>query len=473
MKLRLLYLFLLSNIIFLQAQTLDQAKTWFLKGEYKKALPAFHGEFAKKPKDASINLWYGACLLKTGETKAALPRLQYARKQKIPNADLYLASYYMTVFAPDTSLMYLDEYLKRRNISPAKRDEAVLLRDTVQAYYDMLQRVEDVCFIDSVIVPRQAIYKTISLTKEAGSIIPMKSVFPNNTEESGLAYFPERNDRVYYAENVSGKKLNIFARHRLLSGWDKPEQLPETVNGPSNDCNPFFLQDGMTLYFASDGPGSMGGFDIFITRLNPATNTFLLPDRLNMPFNSTANEYFLIIDEFKNRGYLATDRNTKKGYVAIYTFIPSPVKVLLKDKSIPELQDFARIHSIRATWAGKNIDSLMQQPNVPVSTVTETSSEPDMIFRINDSISYTNVSDFRSEAARKTYINYRSDMKKLSDGNKQLEEKRLQYLEANSADKNKLGAEILKLEKELPYLSEKIHELEITIRNLEIKELSK
>jgi SMC interacting uncharacterized protein involved in chromosome segregation len=113
----------------------------------------------------------------------------------------------------------------------------------------------------------------------------------------------------------------------------------------------------------------------------------------------------------------------------------------------------------------------MQQPNVPVSTVTETSSEPDMIFRINDSISYTNVSDFRSEAARKTYINYRSDMKKLSDGNKQLEEKRLQYLD--SADKNKLGAEILKLEKELPYLSEKIHELEITIRNLEIKELSK
>lgn len=464
----------LGNVAFLEAQTLVQARAWFNEGEYRKALPVFRSELSKNSKDPSLNLWYGVCLMKTGESQEALSHLLYAKRMRLPNADLYLAYYYMDVHKPDTSLIYIDNYLTRKNLSPSLKSEAINLKDSVNKYLELLQRVEDVCFIDSVTIPKKDMYKTVRLSREAGSIKPVESVFGNNTDNEGIAYFPEKNDRVYYAGKIPGNQADIIARHRLLDQWDKPEPLPENINGPGNELNPFFLQDGVTLYFASDGPKSMGGLDIFVTRLNPSTGEYLLPDRLNMPFNSTANEYFLIIDEFRNRGYLCTDRNSKKGFVTIYTFIPPATKTILKNKSVKELQDFADIKSIRATWAGRNMDSLMRKPSVVAPVVNEQTSSAKITFRINDSLTYTKVSDFKSAEAQKVFQNYCSDLRKISDMEKDLDDKRQNYDNiTEEEEKNRIGAEILNLEKELPALEKELKELEIEARNLEIKGLGK
>lgn len=45
-----------------------------------------------------------------------------------------------------------------------------------------------------------------------------------------------------------------------------------------------------------------------------------------MPFNSTANEYLLAIDDYDTLGWLVTDRNQPADSVCIYTFEPTSIR---------------------------------------------------------------------------------------------------------------------------------------------------
>ena len=64
---------------------------------------------------------------------------------------------------------------------------------------------------------------------------------------------------------------NIFVSLMDEQGnWGTPISLGATINTPYIDRSPFLHSDMRTLYFASEGHGSMGGLDIYrTTRLNP------------------------------------------------------------------------------------------------------------------------------------------------------------------------------------------------------------
>jgi len=472
MKHRIFLILIFSIGGFIQAQTLSQAKLLYTKGIYQKALPVFKRELKKKPNDASLNLWYGTCLLETGKLQASLPYLQIAAAEKLPEADKYLAEYYLKSNAPDTALIYINRYLDNPRITEGKKESGQLLKTSIEAFIDQSQRVEDVCFIDSIVVPKSKLYSTIKLSTEAGRLMPVNKAFPEIPVSAGGAYFPERNDRAFFASPIAGNHLDIVARHRILNDWGENEPLPETINTEADECNPYFLSDGITLYFASNRKGSMGGYDLYVTRLNSSKNTYLLPSQLDKPFNSSANDYFLIIDEFAKRGYLATDRNQPKDYVAIYTFIPSRIKNMLQGKSTKELEDFAQIRSIKATQKGKNLDSLLQNSQAPILT-TIRENEPDIIFVINDTLQYSKESDFQSEEARKEYISYRSTYQKYAKSQIQLEEKRAQYLQASPEVQKQLSAEILQLESDILKVKKELPAMEKRVRNLEITKISK
>jgi len=476
MKFRILFFFICMSP-FIHAQTISQAKALYLKGEYRKALPVFKNQLKLKPKDASINFWYGVCLLETKNTKAALPYLNFAKNRHISDANRYLAKYYMDVMAPDSALVCLNEYLENIKLDPKKKQAALLLKDSIESDMEQFQKVEDICFIDSIIVPKSAMFSAVKLSPEAGNLKSANAAFPKEPKASGSAYFPERNDRVYFSKSVPNKGLDIFARHLILNEWGKDEPLPDIINSEADECNPFFLSDGITLYFASNGHGSMGGYDLFVTRFDKATGTYLQPDHLNKPFNSKGNDYFLLIDEFRHRGYLATDRNQKDGYVAIYTFIPNDTVTMLHGKNNKELEDFAQIRSIKATWEGKNVDSLMHKSAVashPILPVKgNESNDSGFAFIINDSLTYNKPADFKSDEAKQGYINYRSRYKKYLLQKKTLEDKRLQYEQATPESQKQISAELLGMEKEVLTAEQELPVLEKKIRNLEITELSK
>ena len=467
MKTRILIisLILALNAFSSHSQTLSQAKAWYLSNQHQKALPVFKKQLLLKPKDPSLNLWYGACLIETGKHKDALPYLMLAKEKSIMDAFLYLAKYHFKSNTPDSAAAYIQEYLELNPRNDEGKAAAIELQKKIEVTLDQFRKVEDITFIDSVIVIKSNLYQSLKVSKDAGNIFPVKTYFPDAVKALGSAYIPEKEDRAIYADAVPDKALDLVVRHKLLNEWDGIEPLSDIINTPADEANPWLLADGTTLYFASNRAGGYGGYDLYVTRMGN-NDTYLLPDHLNMPFNSPGNDYFLILDEFSNRGYLATDRNQPRGYVIIYTFIPNPTTVLVEGKSIKELQDLAAIKSIRDTWKGKNMDSLLlQEPKTPRIKRDNTLGEA---FMLNDQIKCYSPEDFISSQAAQKFVTYTIARKTQSEQILKLQQLRDQYLSASKAGQSTLYDQIMLLEKQVLKSKQQLPVLENEIRMLEL-----
>ena len=169
---------------------------------------------------------------------------------------------------------------------------------------------------------------------------------------------------------------------KLLDSFGNEKRLPASINDSGSQAYPFVMSDGLTIYFASTGHQSYGGYDIYVTRYNLANDSYLTPNQLNMPFNSTFNDYLMVIDEEKGVGWFTTDRYQSTDSVCVYTFIPNERISLIENEDIDYMANRAMISSIANTWKdGANYNSLrklaQQKAEIP-TTQTE-----DFIFVIS------------------------------------------------------------------------------------------
>lgn len=145
--------------------------------------------------------------------------------------------------------------------------------------------------------------------------------------------------------------MQLYSRIKLINNWSDPEPL-NTLNEQGNVNYPYLMADGVTLYYASDGEGSLGGYDIFVTRYDSESSSYLRPDNIGMPFNSPANDYMYVIDELNNLGWFASDRYQPEDKVCIYVFVPNETKVVYdyENTDPTTLKEAASLRSIRTTW---------------------------------------------------------------------------------------------------------------------------
>lgn len=150
---------------------------------------------------------------------------------------------------------------------------------------------------------------------------------------------------------------------------------------------------------------------------------FYKPQNIGLPYNSTGNDYYCIINEFDSLGWLVTDRRQPEGKVCIYTFVPSASRTVYTDANIEEgkLKALADIKSIKATWtdqkklnAAKNrLAKLIKRKNV---------SERKLIsFIINDNTIYTSPDEFKSEINKKRFAELCQMKQKAEETSKYLE----------------------------------------------------
>ncbi|GAB4132837.1 MAG: OmpA family protein [Bacteroidia bacterium] len=106
--------------------------------------------------------------------------------------------------------------------------------------------------------------------------------------------------------------------------WGLPVKMGTNINTSGREGFPYIHEDG-TLYFASDGHPGMGGLDIFSCgNVNDKESLKTNPVNLKSPFNSSADDFGIIFDPKKKRGYLTSNRNGTKGGDDIWTFSLSP-----------------------------------------------------------------------------------------------------------------------------------------------------
>ncbi|MEM7162896.1 MAG: hypothetical protein AAF487_10725 [Bacteroidota bacterium] len=144
--------------------------------------------------------------------------------------------------------------------------------------------------------------------------------------ETHIALTSDGNTMYYVSDRPGGKgERDIYRVVRLPNGkWSKSLALPSNINTKYNEDAPFIHPDGKTLYFASEGHKSMGGFDIFKS-VQDEDGNWSEPENIGYPINTVEDDVFYVISSDGKRAYFSSDREGGFGKKDIYRInLPTP-----------------------------------------------------------------------------------------------------------------------------------------------------
>lgn len=125
---------------------------------------------------------------------------------------------------------------------------------------------------------------------------------------------------LYFVSDMPGGKggLDIWRVRITSAGYGGVENLGEPINTPGNEMFPTFRPNG-DLYFSSDGHPGMGGLDIFIA--HPGKTGRYVLEHPGYPLNSQGDDFGMTFEGVKNRGFFSSNRNDRRGWDHIYSFV--------------------------------------------------------------------------------------------------------------------------------------------------------
>ena len=341
----------------------------------------------------------------------------------------------------------------------------------------MREMTQQVIIIDSIVADKNQLLSELRLSDETGRIVSSSAFFGQG--DSTTVFINEMGNKAYFSQPDDSLHQQLCTSDLLGGEWSKPQLLNGISEGISEAAYPFMLADGMTFYFAGKGEESIGGYDIFMTRYDARSNSFLKPENIGMPFNSEANDYLFAIDEYAHIGYFVSDRRQPEGKACLYIFIPKESRKTYDPivYTQAEIRGFADISSIADTWGNgeERSAALARYQAINSLKPTNTSSQPEdyaiasQELVINDALTYSSAKDFRSREAAVLYKQLIETRQQLLALNEQLEKSRSYYHKATGAEKKALNREILQTEEEVIQLYSRIEALEKETRNAEIK----
>ena len=132
---------------------------------------------------------------------------------------------------------------------------------------------------------------------------------------------------LYFTSNMPGGMggYDIWRVRLTTSGVAGVENLGAPINTPGDELFPTFRPNG-DLYFSSDGHEGMGGLDIYIAKPvenhdNISENSQLYElEHPGYPLNSQGDDFGMTFEGLKNQGFFSSNRGDGKGWDHIYSF---------------------------------------------------------------------------------------------------------------------------------------------------------
>lgn len=361
---------------------------------------------------------------------------------------------------------------QKRKKRVVKKEPVVEVPQEDPRITNMREMTQQIVIIDSIVMDKDQFLSAFRLSSETGSVTTCQKFFGKPVE--GYLFRNEMGNKIYFSMPDDSLRQQLFTSDKLGEEWSKAQPLQGISEGISEASYPFMLADGITFYFAGKGEESIGGYDIFLTRYDSRSGSFLKPENIGMPFNSEANDYMFAIDELNQIGYFVSDRRQPEGQVCVYIFIPSDSRKTYDSSMYTEQQirDFADITRIADTWGDGQLrkNALMRLEAInaqkPTAEVQQTTDNQQVII-INDHLTYSKASDFRSQKAAMLYKQLISARKQLDMLESELSKSRDYFAKASDSERTSLRKEILSAEKELLQLNRQIKTLEKQTRNEE------
>ncbi len=185
-------------------------------------------------------------------------------------------------------------------------------------------------------------------------------------DPSGNRLYFTRNVRVLDADNKARLNLNIFYSERKDGRWSEPVAM-FTAQNDVNYCHPAISSDGMHLYFSSNISGGYGNYDLY--RIDFENGSWSDPVNLGPEINTASNELFAT---FLSRNILSFSSNKPGGmggfdiYIARLNknvagdvmHLPAPINSESDDMSLVLTQDNSKAYFSSARPGGLGMDDI-------------------------------------------------------------------------------------------------------------------
>ncbi|CAA6828883.1 MAG: Outer membrane lipoprotein omp16 precursor [uncultured Aureispira sp.] len=150
-------------------------------------------------------------------------------------------------------------------------------------------------------------------------ILPFANTI-HSTHWDGDHFFINDSSIIFASDRPGGYGgRDLYYAIQKNSIWQVPNNLGPAVNTEQDEASPFLAKDGRTLYFSSDGPSSMGGYDIYKTFFKDSTRTWQKAENLGVPINSAAHDKDFFLDEGGLKAYFCSDRIEGLGGFDLYS----------------------------------------------------------------------------------------------------------------------------------------------------------
>lgn len=263
------------------------AKVLMINEKYEEAVTAFEEYKKVAPDDPAANLGIeSAKLAKVWMDNPTQYKVEINKKINTKYGD----------FAP----VYFDKKYKTLVFTTA-REEVVgkgLDAWTGQAFTDLFYTQMD----------NKGNWKTPMPLDEDGII--------NTPDNEGACTFNSKYNTMYFTRCRSEKKkqlgCQILTSEKKGKAWGEPTVIPITTDSFSVG-HPALTEDELTLIFASNMPGSIGGKDLWMMTRSKKNKEFENPVNLGSVINTTGDELYPTIREVKGKTYLYFSSNGLAG----------------------------------------------------------------------------------------------------------------------------------------------------------------
>lgn len=120
----------------------------------------------------------------------------------------------------------------------------------------------------------------------------------NSRKWESHAFLSRDNSKLYFtsARKDGAGELDLYFSELSEEGeWGEAQNVGSNLNTEFHEETPFMINNETQLYFASEGHGNMGGFDMFVSVFDSVENEWTKPMNLGYPYNTVGNDIAYIV----------------------------------------------------------------------------------------------------------------------------------------------------------------------------------
>ena len=165
------------------------------------------------------------------------------------------------------------------------------------------------------------IYISHFISDTQGWSVPKNLGAPINTAywEGHPSISSDGNTLFFSSDRPDGEgERDLWLSEKTPTGqWSEPINI-RPLNTKFAEMSPFIHLDNKTLYFSSDRPQGMGGYDLFVSKLLDTAMPYAY--NLGYPLNDFGDQYSIFVSGDGATAYISAERKEGRGQLDIYRF---------------------------------------------------------------------------------------------------------------------------------------------------------